>query len=129
MSDIRVKERSVTIFAILAIVSCLFCFTADNASSAPKYGKPDSKGNNRPDDPGMNEAAKRHLPWHGSRHATLDKPVLIAPEGNITTRHPLYQWQPVEGANRYGIIVYRITRSRIPVFVKFNIRDTQVSHP
>ncbi|MBW2609897.1 MAG: tandem-95 repeat protein, partial [Deltaproteobacteria bacterium] len=72
---------------------------------------------------------KNHLGWFRKKHIRLDKPILVAPEGEITTRRPLYQWQPVEGADRYGLIVHRVTRPRVPVYIKFNLSDTEQMHP
>ena len=77
----------------------------------------------------LTQIVKRHLPPGLEKRIRLDKPVLITPEGEIATRRPLYQWQPVEGANRYGLIVHRVTPPRIPVYIKFGIRKTQQRHP
>jgi len=141
MMCITVKERRVALLVVLAIVSFL-TFTAHDALGT---GGHDSHGTDRLDRrdfggldhrdwgghdcPGTDGIIKKHLPCHEKKCIKLDRPILIAPEGEITTKRPLYEWHPVEGANRYGLIVYSATTHRKPCYIKFNIQDTQKLHP
>ena len=48
-------------------------------------------------------------PWsHAQRfrvRITLGRTTLLAPEGKVTTRQPVYRWQSVDGATQYQIVV------------------------
>jgi len=115
---ITTKERGI-IPAVVFVVVC--CFLTTQAADVFAMG---SRGYD-----GLKQIVKRHLPPGLGKRVRLDKPVLIAPEGEIATRRPLYQWRPVEGAIQYGLIVHRVTPPRIPVYIKFGIRETQQRHP
>ncbi|MFC1867172.1 Ig-like domain-containing protein [Thermodesulfobacteriota bacterium] len=114
---IAAKKRGIFFIVVFAFLSCLLTLYAHDLLALGSHG-----GNS------LKEIVKSYLPWHGKAHPTLKKPLLIVPEGKITTKRPLYQWQPVDGANRYGIVVFRMARPQIPVFIKFNIMKTQVRH-
>jgi RHS repeat-associated protein len=106
MHDWTGAKRWFFIFC-LAVLSCPFTYVGDNVTAKENEGL-------------------CHIPRHGSRLTSLEKPVLIAPEGRIITNRPLYRWKPVKGADHYGLIVYRRTWPRVPVFVRFGIRGTEI---
>ena len=141
MMCIAVKKRKVAFIIALAIVSFL-TFMALDALGNGGYDSCGSDRNDRYDFgcsnhhgwgahgcPGCDVIIKKHLPWYKKRCIKLDRPIPIAPEGKITTKRPLYEWQPVEGANRYGLIVYSATKHAKPCYMKCNIRDTKKLHP
>ncbi|MFC1858390.1 PKD domain-containing protein, partial [Thermodesulfobacteriota bacterium] len=72
----------------------------------------------------MTHTLKKHLPPGLEKRVSLENPILIAPQGDTTDKRPLYQWQPVSGANLYGLMVLQVARPWAPVYIKFNIRDT-----
>ncbi|KPK45848.1 MAG: hypothetical protein AMK74_02195, partial [Nitrospira bacterium SM23_35] len=118
------EKRSYSIF-IFAFLSCLFIYVGDNVVAKVRDKGP--QGGRGVHD--RNELTRELLPWQRSIHASLDKPILIAPECRITTRRPLYQWHPVERADRYGIIVFQAKERPVPVFIKLNIKEMEIRQP
>lgn len=114
----RKKIKQFSILVCLTIITCFSFFPTFDAHAMGGHGGI-----------GLEKIIKKHLARYRAKHVTLSNPVLISPEGEITTKRPVYQWYPVAGANRYGLIVHRVTLPQIPVYIKFNIPKTRKRQP
>jgi len=112
---ITTMKRRIILIPVFIIISCFFFSIASDVLAMGSH-----HGGRSPD-----QIVKRHLSRFSKGGITLPSPVLIEPDGEITNRRPRYKWHPVQGANRYGLIVHRVTPPQIPVYIKFGIRKTE----